>query len=90
MKKTRPTQGKWLIVNALSTGIMILGIGSISWAIYNIWDDSRYAVLPVYAESTNVESTNTEPDPTIAQDPFEESEDRISPAEESISTVPTP
>lgn len=35
---------KRFFVKALSLGVMIVGIGFISWAIFNIWSQSKYVV----------------------------------------------
>lgn len=47
MNKTKPSLVKLFIVDVLSLGFMILGIGCISWAIFSIWVQPYY-----YANAT--------------------------------------
>ncbi len=55
MNKAKPPWGKLSLVIVLSLGFMVLGVGCISWALFNIWEQSD-CLLEYPAEGVNVES----------------------------------
>lgn len=56
MNKVKLSRGKHSLVTVLSLIVMILGIGCISWAMFNIWTQSGYsydaAPSPYYTPTT--------------------------------------
>jgi len=55
LNKAKPPWGKLSLVIVLSLGFMVLGVGCISWALFNIWEQSD-CLLEYPAEGVNVES----------------------------------
>ena len=55
MNKARLSGAKLSLAAVLSLGLIVLGIGCISWALFNIWEQSHYS-LEYPAEGVNVES----------------------------------
>jgi len=58
LNKAKLSRGKLSPVAILSLGLIVLGIGCISWALFNIWEQSRYS-LEYPAEGVNVESDSS-------------------------------
>ncbi len=58
MNKARLSGAKLSLVVILSLGLIVLGIGCISWSLLNIWEQSQYS-LEYPAEGINVESDSS-------------------------------
>ncbi|MGH4052314.1 MAG: class D sortase [Clostridium sp.] len=63
MNKIKLSRGKGSIIRDLSLGIIVLGIGCISWAGVNIWKQSNYAEnitpKPIAAKVSKLDAENT-------------------------------
>lgn len=73
---------KRTLTTSILTGLMILGAGSMVWAIYNIREETDYAALPAYTESSSgTQSTQG------TLEPSGKAGDSLSPAGETTSSV---
>lgn len=69
MHKVKLSWSKRSLVTVLSLGFMVLGIGSISWAMFNIWSHNNYSVDATTttsdAEPNKLTENSTAPDKAL-------------------------
>ncbi len=68
MSKARSSSGKLSLVTILSLGLMVLGIGFISWAMFGLWAQSDYSAFAAGPMQLTGDSTvPMESDPSLVQ-----------------------